>query len=91
MTFLGYTVIGVYVLLGISILLVLTRLVKGPNLPDRVVALDMIAVIAVGIIAVDAVATGQIHSMRAGMVLALMAFLGTLAFAMFMLEDRRRE
>ncbi len=78
------TVWSVKLLLSASIVLVLSRLVRGPSLPDRVVALDMLAVLVVAIIAVDAIATGQFYFLRAGIVLAIISFVGTIAFALYL-------
>ena len=72
-----------YVLLVVSMFLALVRLVRGPSLPDRVVALDLIAITAVGFIGVYTVATDQPIYIDEAMVLALIAFLGTSAFAHF--------
>lgn len=60
------------------------RLVLGPTLADRVVALDMIVILAIAIIALDAILTGQVYFLRAGITLALIAFLGTVAFAYYL-------
>lgn len=65
------------------VLLTFFRLVRGPRLPDRVVALDLIAVLCVGIILLDAMLTGQSYFLRAAIVLALVAFLGTIGFALY--------
>ena len=46
------------VLLSIALLLTAFRVVKGPTLPDRVLALDMIVAVGVGFIIVIAVRTG---------------------------------
>jgi len=67
----------------VSMFLALVRLVRGPSLPDRVVALDLIAITAVGLIGVYAVSTDQPIYIDEAMVLALIAFLGTAAFAHF--------
>jgi len=72
-----------YILLGISLVLVTGRLLVGPSLSDRVVALDMLSFIAVGVIAVYTIATGSAVMLDAALVLALVAFLGTVAFARF--------
>jgi len=69
--------------LVISMFLAFIRLVRGPSLPDRVVSLDLIAITAVGLIGVYAVSTGQPIYIDEAMVLALIAFLGTSAFAHF--------
>lgn len=70
-------------LLVVSMFLALVRLVRGPSLPDRVVALDLIAITAVGLIGVYTVSTNQPIYIDEAMVLALIAFLGTSAFAHF--------
>lgn len=74
---------------GAAMLLAMVRLLKGPTLADRVVALDLIAALAVGVIAVYAILTNQPMLLRAGIVVALVIFVGTVAFAMF-LEKRGR-
>jgi len=68
-------------LLIASMILALFRLIRGPSLPDRAVALDLIAVSSVGLIGVYAVATDQPIYLDEAMVLALIAFFGTVAFA----------
>ncbi len=67
----------------VSMFLAFIRLIRGPSLPDRVVALDLIAITAVGLIGVYAVSTDQPIYIDEAMVLALIAFLGTSAFAHF--------
>lgn len=70
-------------MLSISIVLSFIRLVKGPSLPDRVVALDLIAYQAIALMIVYAITMGQSNFLEAALVLALIAFLGTVAFARF--------
>lgn len=70
-------------LLIAALFLAFGRLVRGPTLLDRVVALDLMATLAVGLIAVYAVVTDQAVFLDAAIVLALIAFLGTVAFAHF--------
>ncbi|PEN14837.1 hypothetical protein CRI94_00635 [Longibacter salinarum] len=72
-----------YLLIGCALLLVTGRLLYGPSLSDRIVALDMLSFIAVGLIAIYTVATKSAVMLDAAMVLALIAFLGTVAFARF--------
>lgn len=73
----------VFGLLSAAMFLAFFRLVRGPSLPDRVVALDLIATLSVGWIAIYAVATNQPIFLDVAVVLALIAFLGTVAFAYF--------
>lgn len=70
-------------LLSLAMLLAFVRLVRGPSLPDRVIALDLMATLTVGLIAVYAVSTNQPAYLDVAVVLALIAFLGTVAFAHF--------
>jgi multicomponent Na+:H+ antiporter subunit F len=59
------------------------RLLRGPTLPSRVVALDMMSVLGIGMIVVYAVVTGQPVFVDVAGVLALVSFLGTVAFAAY--------
>jgi multicomponent Na+:H+ antiporter subunit F len=79
----------VIAMLTAALILAFLRLVRGPSLPDRVVALDLIAVIAVGMIAVYAIDLGQKVFLDVGVVVALIAFLGTVAFAQYV--ERRAQ
>jgi multicomponent Na+:H+ antiporter subunit F len=68
-------------LLSLSVLMVFVRLVIGPTLVDRVVALDLLTTIGISVVAAHAVATGQDVFLDVAILLALIAFLGTVAFA----------
>ncbi len=68
-------------LLTIAVILAFVRLVRGPTLPDRVVALDLIATLMIGIIAIYSIATDEPVLLDLAIVLALISFLGTVAFA----------
>lgn len=73
--------------LALAVLMAFVRLARGPSLPDRVVALDLLATLAIGMIAVYAIITDQPVILDVAVVLALLAFLGTVAFARY-LEKR---
>jgi multicomponent Na+:H+ antiporter subunit F len=60
------------------------RLLRGPYLPDRVVALDLISVIAMGFIVVYAVRFNQVNFLDVAIILTLITFLGTVAFAYYL-------
>lgn len=74
----------VYLLLTLSLLLAFVRLAKGPSLPDRVVALELIATMVAGIIGVHAIDTGVASFLDIAIVLALTAFLAAIGFARFL-------
>jgi multicomponent Na+:H+ antiporter subunit F len=71
-------------LLSVAIVLAFVRFLRGPSLPDRVVALDLIATLGIGVIAVYAIATDQPVFLDVAIVLALISFLGTVAFAYYL-------
>lgn len=71
------------VFLGAAFLSAFVRLLRGPSLPDRVVALDLMSVLVVGLIAVHTVRSGYTVYLDVAIVLGLIAFLGTVAFARY--------
>ncbi|MHB8862622.1 MAG: monovalent cation/H+ antiporter complex subunit F [Pirellulaceae bacterium] len=75
---------AIVVVLVVAIVLAFVRLVFGPSLPDRVVALDLITVLLVGLISVYAVETGEPNLLGVAMVVALITFIGTIAFAYYL-------
>lgn len=77
-------------ILGISVILVFIRFIKGPSLADRVIALDMLILISICIIAVYSIIYQQSTFLDIAMLFALIAFLSTTAYA-FYLEKRERK
>jgi multicomponent Na+:H+ antiporter subunit F len=71
-------------MMSVAILLGVLRLIRGPSLPDRVIALDLISILVAGITAIYAIETGQAVFLDVAIVLALIAFLGTVAFARYL-------
>jgi multicomponent Na+:H+ antiporter subunit F len=70
-------------LLVIGVVLAFLRLLRGPSLPDRVIALDILSVLGIGIIVAFSIATDQPVFIDVASVLALVSFLGTVAFAAY--------
>jgi len=71
------------VTLGLALLIAFVRLVKGPTLPDRIVAMDLFGVLVVGLIVVLAGSSGVRATLDAAIVIALVGFLGTIAYATY--------
>jgi multicomponent Na+:H+ antiporter subunit F len=71
------------VTLGVALLITVVRLVKGPTLPDRVVAMDLVGVQVVGLIVVLATSTRVRATLDAAIVIALIGFVGTVAYAAY--------
>jgi len=76
------------VMLALAALLAFVRVVRGPTLPDRVVAIDLIGVLIVGVIVVEAAATGNQAFLDVAIVIALISFVGTIAYARYVERDR---
>ena len=70
-------------LVGLAVLLALARLVHGPDLANRVVAVDLLSALGVGIAGAAGVLSGDPVYLDVALVLALIAFLGTVAFARY--------
>lgn len=79
--FLGVALTIAFALLAISLVLTFVRLIKGPSLADRVVALDLFTILAIGIIGLRVIATGQALYLEIAIALGLVAFLATVFFA----------
>lgn len=77
--------------LSLSLLLTVARVVIGPTLPDRVLALDMLVAVAIGFIAVLGIRTGHALYADIAIALGLVGFLATIAFARFILQRRTIE
>jgi len=78
------------VVLALALVLAGWRMVRGPTLADRFIALDMLTALAVGFAALTSAATGRGEFLDIGLGLALINFVATAAFAAF-LEHKRRK
>ena len=87
-------------LLSAAFIVTVARVVLGPTLPDRVLALDALVSIAIGFIAVIGIKTGFALYVDIAIALGLVGFLATVALARFIAmrgkteeelrEERRR-
>ncbi len=73
----------VFPILSAALVLSFVRLVIGPTLPDRIIALETIAVVSVGMIVVFAVATGEGVLIDLASVWAVVSFVSIVAFAYY--------
>lgn len=74
-------------LAGAAFLLALVRFIMGPSRLDRVVAFDVLTVIAITFIVLAALLEGRGVYLDAALVYALLSFLGVIAVARY-LEGR---
>jgi len=71
-------------MLAAGLICAVTRLLIGPSTPDRVVALDLTALLSVGMMGVYAVMTEEASLLSGALVVGLLAFLGAVAFARYL-------
>ncbi len=75
-------------LLLLAVLGSLVRVVRGPSLADRVIALDLLSVTLVAFAAVYAAQTGEIAFLDVSLALALVSFFTTVVFARYIEQDK---
>jgi multicomponent Na+:H+ antiporter subunit F len=78
------------VMISIAVFLVLIRVIWGPSLPDRVVAVDLLGITAVCLMIVAAARAKEAAFLDAAVVIALLGFLGTIAYARY-IERRTKQ
>ena len=69
--------------LSISMLMIFIRLFKGPSLIDKVIALDLLVIVAIGFFSAYSVLFHETVIIDIALILAIIAFLSTIAFAYF--------
>jgi multicomponent Na+:H+ antiporter subunit F len=85
---LGAGLLVAVLFLIVAMLSALYRLLVGPSLADRVVALDMVSMLMVVFLVVFRMVSGVNAYMYAAIALALIAFLATVAFAHYIERSR---
>ena len=80
---LKYSIFVSYLFLSMAMVLSFFRLIKGATVIDRILALDIIGLIAVGFICVHCIHSQQTYYLLCGFVVGLLGFLGIVAFAKY--------
>ena len=83
---LAYVIPLCLALLGLALLLTLARLVKGPCLPDRALALDTLYVNAIALLVLYGIWRDSDLFFEAALLIAVLGFVGTVAVAKYMLR-----
>ncbi|TCD48845.1 monovalent cation/H+ antiporter complex subunit F [Chlorobium sp. N1] len=84
MSFMEWAVQLSVIFIGLSILIIFVRLVIGPSIENRIVALDLLSANAIAFIAVYSIQKNTTTFLDVGIIVALLAFLGTVAFAYYL-------
>jgi len=85
-----FTIFEIIVLciLGLALFLATIRLLRGPSVPDRILALDVLSMIALGILGLYATATGDPAPLDVAIGIAVIAFLATAGLAHYYLTHQ---
>ena len=84
--FLAIAIVVAQLLLVLAMACAIIRRVRGPRAQDRVLALDALYVNAMLLLLSIGIRTGSVLYVEAGLIIALLGFAGTVAFAKFLLR-----
>jgi multicomponent K+:H+ antiporter subunit F len=83
---LAWSITGAQILLGLAMACATYRVLRGPRAQDRVVGFDSLYVNAMLLLLVFGIQSGTTLSFEAALVIALLGFVSTVAFAKFLLR-----
>ncbi|KRA55816.1 cation:proton antiporter [Devosia sp. Root635] len=83
---LSWSTLIALIILGLALLISVVRIIIGPTLGDRVLALDLMTVIAMGLVGTIAIRTGLMLYLDIAIALALLGFLATVALARYIMS-----
>ena len=75
-----------FTLLGISLFLSFVRLLKGPDLPNRILALDTLYINAIALVVLLGLHLGSALYFEAALLIAVMGFVGTIGLSKYLLR-----
>jgi len=75
-----------FVLISLALILSFYRLIKGPNLPDRILALDTLYINSIAILVLTGIYLESSVYFEAALLIAVMGFVGTVALSKYLLR-----
>lgn len=84
--FLDLCLAASFAMLSLAFVLIIVRIVIGPSLPDRILALDLLVSVAGGFICAFGINTGFSIYIDIAIALGLVGFLSTVALARFVMR-----
>ena len=82
----SYALDFAFICFGLGLLLTLYRVIFAPGVGDRVLALDTMVINAIAVLVLQGIQQGTEIFFEAAMVVAMLGFVGTVAYARFMLR-----
>ena len=83
---LAYVIPLCLVIIGVALVLTMARLIIGPDLPDRILALDTLYINAIAMLVLLGIWLGSDLYFEAALLIAVMGFIGTVAVAKYLLR-----
>lgn len=83
---LAYVIPLCLAIMGLALVLTVLRLIKGPDMPDRILALDTLYINAIALIIVLGIWLDSDLYLEAALLIAVMGFIGTVAVAKYLLR-----
>jgi multicomponent K+:H+ antiporter subunit F len=84
--FIETTIVGCMVVVGIAMLLCLWRLLRGPTIPDRILALDTLSVTAIAELMLLGMHLDSPIYFEAALVIAMLGFSSTVVLCKYVLR-----
>lgn len=81
-----YALLGAFVIVGLCQIMAMVRVLIGPGTGDRILALDTMVVNAIGLIVLMGLAQGIRIYFEASLIIAMLGFVSTVAYARFVLR-----
>ena len=78
-------------IISVSIVLTLIRFLMGPSLPDRIISLDVFTANLLAVLAIYSVLSYQKTYLNVSLIMSLVAFVGTMTFAYYLVQKRKEE
>ena len=91
MTVENYIAYVVMPIICLSLFFIILRFIKGPQVVDRVVALDLMITVGVALITLFSIVVNNPMFLEEAMIMALITFLSTVAFSYYIFKRKRDE
>ena len=83
---LDVAVLGAMSVVGVSMLMALWRLLRGPTVPDRILALDTLSVTAIAQLVLFGMYLGTAVYFEAALIIAMLGFVSTVVLCKYVLR-----
>ncbi len=84
--FVGAAVVASMYLVGLAMLFALVRLLRGPTVPDRVLALDTLFVAAIAELVLLGMHLGTAMYFEAALIIAMLGFVSTVVLSKYVIR-----